>query len=584
MLSWPKNPWFRLAIAAAMTFFLIALTLTVHRYYTFYASFDQGIFNQVYWNSLHGRFFQSSLSSSLSTNVVHSGEFTDVSYHRLGQHFTPALLIWLPIYALFPNAITLTVLQVTLVTAAGVVLYILARQYLQPPLAAMIVVSFYSANAIIGPTLSNFADNCQMPLFMFTLLLAMEKRWWPLFCLMAVCVLAVREDGGVSLFGVGIYMTLSKRYPKLGLGVSMLSFIYILGLTNIIMPLFSEDVSRRFTLERFGHLIGSAETTEQATTLDLLWALISQPGKVLIKLVTPVGSKILYLLGQWLPFGLIPVAAPAAWAIAGFPLIAIFLQQGQTALSINIRYAMTVVPGICYGMILWWSNRQELRTAPMGDLLLRGLTQISLWVAPVTVVKMVFEELINSLKNRTQLFTISIQKFWTICLSLSIILCLTANPNRTLSFIIPDSINPWVYVSLPQRWQHSAVIHSFLPEIPPDASVSATTYIVPHLSSRREILRFPALELRNDRARVVQTEYAIADLWQLEQYQPAFKHDRALLESMLSVIENIHKTGLYGIVRFTDGVILLHRGQTSDPEAVTAWENYRDKITALLVK
>ena len=255
MLSWPKNSWFRLAIAATVTFFVITLVLTVHRYYTFYASFDQGIFNQVYWNSLHGRFFQSSLSSSLSTNVVHSGEFPDVSYRRLGQHFTPALLIWLPIYALFPHAITLTVLQVTLVSAAGLVLYVLARQHLQPPLAATIVVSFYSANAIIGPTLSNFADNCQMPLFMFTLLLAMEKRWWPLFCLMAICVLAVREDGGVSLFGVGVYMTLSQRYPKIGLGVSILSFLYIIGLTNLIMPLFSEDVSRRFTLERFGHLI-----------------------------------------------------------------------------------------------------------------------------------------------------------------------------------------------------------------------------------------------------------------------------------------------------------------------------------------
>jgi uncharacterized membrane protein len=302
MLSWPKNPWFRLAIAVASASFLITLVLTVHRYYTFYASFDQGIFNQVYWNSLHGRFFQSSLSSSLSTNVVHSGEVPDVSYHRLGQHFTPALLIWLPIYALFPQAITLTVLQVTLVSAAGLVLYVLARQHLQPPVAAMIVVSFYSANAIIGPTLSNFADNCQMPLFMFTLLLAMEKRWWPLFWVMAACVLAVRADGGVSLFGVGVYMTLSRRYPKLGIGVSLLSFLYILGLTNLIMPLFSEDVSRRFTLERFGHLIETEEAvTEEATTIDLLWSLISQPGKVLLEVVTPVGRKILYLLGNGCP-------------------------------------------------------------------------------------------------------------------------------------------------------------------------------------------------------------------------------------------------------------------------------------------
>ena len=583
MLSWPKNSWFRLAIAATVTFFVITLVVTVHRYYTFYASFDQGIFNQVYWNSLHGRFFESSLSSSLSTNVVHSGEFPDVSYRRLGQHFTPALLIWLPIYALFPYAITLTVLQVTLVSAAGLVLYVLARQHLQPPLAATIVVSFYSANAIIGPTLSNFADNCQMPLFMFTLLLAMEKRWWPLFCLMAVCVLAVREDGGVSLFGVGVYMTLSQRYPKIGLGVSILSFLYIIGLTNLIMPLFSEDVSRRFTLERFGHLIETEETTtDKATTLDLLWALISQPGKVLVELVTPVGKKILYVLGQWLPFGLIPIAAPAAWAIAGFPLFAIFLQQGQTALSINVRYAMTVVPGLCYGMIIWWSTRQDLRTAPLRELLARGLKQMSRWVARVTALKGVFEGLMASLHNHPKLFNVSIQRFWTICLSLSIILSIASNPNRSLSFLIPDSIHPWVYTSLPQQWQHSAAIYSFLGQIPPDASVAATTYIVPHLSGRREILRFPALELRNDDREVVQMEYAIADLWPLEQYIPLFKHDRARLQAMVRVIETIHNSGLYGIVGFTDGVIFLHRGQPSDSTAVNAWQTYRDRITPLL--
>src|SRR4028118_181732 len=177
LLKLHKQPRRMLAMGGAIAFFVLGLIFTLHRYYSFYASFDQGIFNQVFWNNLHGRFFQSSLSSSLSTNVVHSGEIPEVFYHRLGQHFTPALLLWLPLYALFPSPATLSVLQVTLVTAAGIILYVLARQYLQPPLAAMITASFYAANAIIGPTLSNFHDVSQLPLFVFGLLLAMEKRW-----------------------------------------------------------------------------------------------------------------------------------------------------------------------------------------------------------------------------------------------------------------------------------------------------------------------------------------------------------------------------------------------------------------------
>ena len=134
LLKWQKTPGLRLAVVATIAFFIICLILTVHRYFSFYASFDQGIFNQVFWNNLHGRFFQSSLSSSLSTNVVHAGEVAKVYYHRLGQHFTPALLVWWPIYALFPTAATLAVLLVVLITAGGIVLYFLAREYLEPPL------------------------------------------------------------------------------------------------------------------------------------------------------------------------------------------------------------------------------------------------------------------------------------------------------------------------------------------------------------------------------------------------------------------------------------------------------------------
>ncbi len=163
-------------VISAIAFFSLTLGLTLHRHFTFYSSYDQGIFNQVFWNGIHGNWFQSTLSSQLSTNVIHAGEVPYVGYHRLGQHFTPALLLWLPIYYLFPYPATLTVLQVTFVTAAGLVLYSLARLYLDSAIATLITISFYGANAIVGPTLGNFHDISQIPLFIFSLLLAMEQK------------------------------------------------------------------------------------------------------------------------------------------------------------------------------------------------------------------------------------------------------------------------------------------------------------------------------------------------------------------------------------------------------------------------
>lgn len=543
LLKLHKQPQLRLVLGAAIAFFSLTLLFTLHRHFTFYSSYDQGIFNQVFWNSIHGRFFQSSLSSQLSTNVVHHGEIPAVYYHRLGQHFTPALLLWMPLYALFPSPATLTVLQVILVTAAGLVLYVLARQYLEVPLAAMITLSFYCANAILGPTLANFHDICQIPLYMFGLLLAMEKRWWWLFWVLAVAILAVREDSGVSLFGVGVYLVLSQRYPRLGLAVCTLSFGYMIVLTNLIMPLFSKDISQRFMLERFGQYANGQE----ASTLDIIWGMVSNPWRLVVELFTPFFATIQYLLNQWLPLAFVPAVSPAAWIIAGFPLLKLFLGQGQSVLSISIRYAMTVVPGLFYGAILWWSGQKVGKDA------------------------------------KPRILSPSFQRFWVICLCLSLLFSFTSsNTNRTFYFLLPDSFEPWVHISLTRQWAHVGQMNSLLAKIPPDASVSATTYIIPHLSSRREIIRLPALQLRNDERQVVKVDYAVADLLQLQQYQVAFKEDRRQLQAIAFLIDRVFANQEYGIIGFKDGVILMQKAATSDPASVTAWLAFRQEIVSIL--
>ena len=536
-ISRPKNHFLKMLLVVAIAFFVLCLLFNLHRYYSFYASYDQGIFNQVFWNSMHGRFFQSSLSSALSTNVVHQGQVSEVYYHRLGQHFTPALLLWLPIYALFPSPIALTVLQVTLVTVAGLVLYVLARQYLEPKLSAMISVSFYGANAVIGPTLANFHDICQIPLFVFSLLLAMEKRWWPLFWILAALILAVREDAGVVLFGVGFYLILSKRYPKIGLAVCTLSFAYMVALTNLIMPMFSEDISQRFMMERFGQY---AEGNE-ASTLEILWGMISNPWRLVREIFTPFFATLKYLLGQWLPLAFVPAVAPASWIVAGFPLLKLFSAKGLSVLSITIRYAMTVVPGLFYGAILWWAKREsKIENSPV--------------------------------------LSVKFQRFWAVCICLSLFFTFTSNPNRTFYFLVPDSVKPWVYVPAHQQWQHISQMRPLLDKIPDAASVAATTYIIPHLSSRRAILRFPRMEFRNDTKEVEKVQYIIVDLWRLNRYRVAFKSDRQRLETIVPRIEELYNSGEYGITNFRDGVVLLEKGVVSNLDAVTRWQDFRQEI------
>lgn len=523
----------------AMVFFSIVLAIGLHRHFTFYSSYDQGIFNQVFWNGIHGRFFQSSLSSQLSTNTVHAGQLPEVNYHRLGQHFTPALLLWHHIYALFPYPATLTVLQVSLITTAGIVLYFLAKEYLSPRLSLLITASFYGANAVIGPTLTNFHDVSQIPLLVFGLLLAIEKRLWWLLAILAPILLTVREDSGIVLFSIGFYLLVSRRFPFLGLGLCLLSMIYIVALTNLIMPLFSDDISKRFMLERFGQYVEG----EEASTIDVLWAMVTQPGKVLQELFSPPGDTISYLLGQWLPLGFIPAISPASWLVAGFPLLKLLLGKGMSVLSINIRYALNVVPGIFYGAILWWARKDGINWAKQGE-------------------------------NQPRKLTPKLQRFWLFCLGLSLCFTIAANPNRSIYFLIPDSVNPWVHVSLPQQWQNSARIYRLLAQIPPDASVSATTYIIPHLSGRREIIRLPKYQLINDRQEVIEVDYAIADLWRLQVYRVAFSDDQSRWEDITRVLEILNQEKGYGVIDFEEGMILLQRNADNNPEAMKAWQDF----------
>lgn len=525
----------RRVVLLAALFFAIALVFGFNRYFTFFASYDQGIFNQVFWNNLHGRFFQSSLSSVLSTNVVHDGKVPEVYYHRLGQHFTPALLLWLPIYALAPNAATLVLIQVGLITAGGIVLYALARHYLSPALSLMMMAGYYGANAVLGPLFSNFHDLSQIPLFIFTLLLAMEKRIWWLVWLMAALTLIVREDTGIVLFGVGVYMVVSRRFPRAGLAMCILAFSYVVLATNVLMAAFSEDVSRRFMMERFGQYADG----DSASTLETLWAILSNPVRLMGQIFSKPQVKVFYLLVQTLPLAFIPFLSPYAWAIAGFPLFQLLVQQGESPLAIHIRYAITLVPGLFYGTILWWSQHSHR-------------------------------------------FQRRFRRFWIGCIVLSLLIMIPYNPHQVFYFAIPTSFQPWIYVSLPRQWEHASHLRQLVHQIPPEASVSATTYLVPHLSSRREVLRLPFLQVRNDQKQVVDVDYLIADLWQLERYRVAFPLERTHFAQIVPLVDSLLDQKQYGILALEDRVILMQRGISTSPELLAAWSTLRQDYEPLL--
>ncbi|NET09526.1 MAG: DUF2079 domain-containing protein, partial [Symploca sp. SIO2B6] len=140
------------------------------------------------------------------------------------------------------------------------------------------------------------------------------------------------------------------------------------------------------------------------------------------------------------------------------------------------------------------------------------------------------------------------------------------------------------YISPARQWQHVAVIRDFMDQISPQASVSTTTHIAPHLSSRREILRFPDLKLQNDAGKEVFVQFVLVDLWQLQQYQSVFLDDRDRLRQMVPVLDQWIAHKHYGLIGCKDGVVFLRKRAETDPEALREWQQFRQGLEPILAQ
>ena len=147
--------------AKAQGFLLIAATEA-----ELLASYDQGIFQQVLWNSLHGHWFESTLSSQLSTNVEHAGELPSVDYERLTSTHTSPLFSIARVARGRPCREGL--IDCCGSCAASPRQWLVAGTH---PTGCLRL----GSNALIGPTLGNFTDLCQLTA-VFALVLGLVER------------------------------------------------------------------------------------------------------------------------------------------------------------------------------------------------------------------------------------------------------------------------------------------------------------------------------------------------------------------------------------------------------------------------
>ena len=262
-------------------FLLVAAALTVFgvvRHWRFDTSYDLAILDQAVWHL-------SRLEAPASTV---SG-FTNV----LGDHFSPIIVLFVPLYWLSPRPELLIGAQAVLFAAAVFPIFLFLRSRLSPPAALA-----FSSGAILfwGIQRASSSDVHEVafaPLLIATAVLAMDRRWWRVFWAAIVLLVCVKEDLIPFVGGLGVYLA-ARGDRRIGLLVIAFAVVAWVAVMMIAIPAFNNGAPSAY--------------------LSPYQTLVTRPFELVGRLVTP--SIKLRTIVLWLaPFLFLPLASPLALLI-----------------------------------------------------------------------------------------------------------------------------------------------------------------------------------------------------------------------------------------------------------------------------
>lgn len=419
--------WLWLMVGLYAAFFL-ALTLTAHAAFET-SVLDLGIYDQVVWNTAHGR------PLSYSAEPWYGDSF-------LGTHLQPILLLFAPIYWVWSDARALIILQTLAIAASALPVYFLAAWRLERPWAALALTFAY----LMFPALQAvnrfvFHPESFEPLLLIGAFALLEvwrgraaapwlsRRWAAiLFGVALLLALAVKEDVALPLFALGAYLLLVRRERRLGLLIMGTAALWFVAGMALVLPHFRAGAGSPF-LAYYAHL--------GATPAEIARTLLSRPQVVLEALLTPANAD---MLGSLLiPLGGLALLAPEIMLIAAPTLLAyglssnIFMQRME-----QFQYAAPVIPWVTLAAIYGlgrWCDRRRLRSA-----------RITAW------------------------------------LPIALLLIASLAYHNARGFTPLSRLFHWPVVT-----EHHRIGRALMREIPPDASLVAQDRLYPHLSQRRAI-------------------------------------------------------------------------------------------------
>jgi uncharacterized membrane protein len=488
-----------LAVAAASAGYAVAFShfsiLNLHHFNV--SSWDLAIYDNLLWNTSHGRF--------LATSLVRGGT-------HMAAHFDPILVALTPLYLLSPRAETLLIIQSTWLASGAIPLYLISSRVLRGSGAGVVMAGAYLVHpALHGINLYEFHSLALViPLVIWSLYF-LERNHARGYWIALLLILLTREDMALLACGIGLFAADGFRRPRRGLTTIGCALLYLVLVRVFAMPepdLFMSGKGDSYTYRYF---FEQMIPYEGGGAREFLLTLVTNP--IFTLRVVLEEAKLLYLALILLPCCFLSLFARRAWQLLGYGFVFCLLASDSGPHSIYKQYSSVLLP---FAMVL--APYGLARLSGSGSVTALGLdprrVRRSLLVGVAIAASLVSWKFGALVENHT--FRV-------------------ADWRRPIHFLPAERLTE-------RRAQYEFVARA-IGLIPPTASVSATRYLMPFISNR---------ELARNYSPRLKTDYVLVRLKSLAE-------GRSLRDGWGAKFEAQRKGPEYEEVASGAGVVLLKR-------------------------
>ncbi len=321
--SFTESVSFKTLSISALVYFLVFFACCCLKYHSFaYNDFDLAIHDQIIWNMLHGRIFNSILGIDFLGNHVHFISF-----------------LVAPFYSIFPHPLFLLFLQ-TLFLAAGVFpLYALARVYLGYRISLIIGLVYLLYPGLGYTNLYEFHPTCFATFFILCAAFYFYTERFFLFSVFMLLSLICQENIALIFILWGFYAFLIRRKWNWVLWPMGLGLAYFLLCVYVILPDFNKNTLNFFSI--YGPMGGSLA--------KVLHTCFVHPLKTIGYMFMP--NKISYLFQVFAGVGLVPFLSPLVLLPDSLLFIQHLLSSRPSELSLHFHYTAELIPFIFIAFI-----------------------------------------------------------------------------------------------------------------------------------------------------------------------------------------------------------------------------------------